>query len=124
MFIHPEVLRSVPLYIKVLSFRGPKSKGLTSASVKFSALTSRCLYTFRGLTSSGLHLLLEVLTSKGFTNRSISSRDRTTRGLTSKGVTSSGLTFRDPTSSGLTTRGVMTRGSFIQGSHVQCSYEL
>ena len=85
------------LCIGVLSFRGPKSKGLTCSSVKFSDLTSRCLYTLRGLTSSG---------------------------RTSKGVTSSGLTFRDPTSSGLTTRGVMTRGSFIQGSHVQCSYEL
>ena len=96
MFIHPKALRSVPLYIGVLSFRGPKSKGLTSSNVKFSDLTSRCLYTLRGLTSSG---------------------------RTSKGVTSSGLTFRDLTSSGLTTRGVMTRGSFIQGSHVQCSYE-
>ena len=84
------------LHIGVLSLRGPKSKGLTSSSVKFSGLTFRCLYTLRGLTSSG---------------------------RTSKGVTSSGLTFRDLTSSGLTTRGVMTRGSFIQGSHGQCSYE-
>lgn len=74
VYLHPEALRSVPLYIGVLSFRGPKSKGLTSSSVKFSGLTSLCLYTLRGFTPTGLDLLLEVLTSKGFTNRSISSR--------------------------------------------------
>ena len=110
MFIHPEALRSGPLYIRVLSFRGPKSKGLTSSSVEFSGRTSRCLYTLRGLTSSGLDLLLEVLTTKGFTNRSISSRDRTTRDLTFRGLTSSGLTSKGVTSSGLTVRDLTSSG--------------
>lgn len=109
-FLHPEALRSVPLYIGVLSFKGPKSKGLTSSSVKFSGLTSRCLYMLRGFTSSGLDLLLEVLTSKGFTNWSISSRNRMTRGLTFRGLTSSSPTVRDLTSSGLYDQGFFHPG--------------
>ena len=115
VFLHPEALRSVPLYIGVLSLRGPKSKGLTSSSVKFSGLTSLCLYTLGGFTPTGLDLLLEVLTPKGFTNRSISSRDRTTRGLTSKGVTSSGLTVRDLTPSGLYVQECYDQGFFHPG---------
>ena len=64
----------------------------------------------RGFTSSGLDLLLEVLTSKGVTNWSISSRNRLTRGLTFRGLTSSSPTVRDLTSSGLYDQGFFHPG--------------